>query len=129
MAYVLVFIGGGIGSVARLLTGNFAQQWWPSDFTVATIIVNILSAFILGLLMTWPDLKPAVYDQYRLLIATGFCGGFSTFSMFTLELFNFAKKRTFWFGVLKYRHQYYNLSCSVMVRNYFDQALTSISLF
>lgn len=100
MAYILVFIGGGIGSIFRLFIGNYVQQWRPSQFPIATIIVNVLSAFILGLLLSWLATKPSGYNQYRLFFATGFCGGFSTFSMFTADLFNYIKNGFIWMAII-----------------------------
>ena len=91
MMYLLVFIGGGLGSLARFGLGNFIQQTWPSHFPFATLMVNIISSFMLGLMIAWLAVKPNQGDHYRLFFATGFCGGLSTFSAFTMEVFSLAK--------------------------------------
>ena len=91
MIYALVFIGGGLGSLARFGLGNFIQQTWPSQFPFATLMVNIISSFILGLMIAWLAVRPTQSDHYRLFFATGFCGGLSTFSTFTMEVFSLAK--------------------------------------
>lgn len=75
-----VFLGGGIGSVLR-----FALGWWIPEsggFPWATFWVNILSCVVIGGLMA---AVPALGDQTRLLLITGFCGGLSTFSTFSRE--------------------------------------------
>lgn len=100
MIYILVFLGGGLGSVARFGIGNFIQQTWPSQFPLATLTVNIVSSFILGLLISWLIVKPTPHEHYRLFFATGFCGGLSTFSTFTAEVFTLAKGGLFALAVL-----------------------------
>jgi fluoride exporter len=90
MSVLLVFIGGGIGSVLRYLTGIVATRSFGA-FTAAegwpwgTFLVNIVGCFIMGLcfrLLPVPDDGPA---NMRLLLMTGMLGGFTTFSAFALD--------------------------------------------
>ena len=83
MNWILVFIGGGLGSLARYGTSIMLKnaQW---TFPAATLISNIVASFIIGIL-TGLSLKSVVTDAQKLLFATGFCGGFSTFSTFSNE--------------------------------------------
>lgn len=84
-AIIIVFFGGGIGSVFRYLTSVFTERYVQSTFPWATFFVNVVGCLIVGILagliakqqLTSPDLK--------LLFVTGFCGGFTTFSAFALE--------------------------------------------
>ncbi len=80
----LVFVGGGLGSVARLLIAKLYKIWQP-DFPLATLTVNVLSCFIFGLVLMLGVQKLNVNYTLKLLIITGFCGGFSTYSAFTFE--------------------------------------------
>jgi fluoride exporter len=86
---LVVFIGGGIGTVLRyaisLLIPNSASAFpWP------TLLVNLLGCFAMGLLMGYYFRTAEFSNSLRLLLMTGFCGGFTTFSAFskeTIELF------------------------------------------
>jgi len=82
-AFVLVFIGGGAGSVCRYAIW-LAMRSWQDKFPWATFVANALACLILGILLGW-QVNGVLSDQRRLLLATGFCGGFSTYSTFTAE--------------------------------------------
>jgi CrcB protein len=86
MSYFLIFIGGGLGSVVRFAFSKFIQLQ-PGGFPTATLAANLVSSLILGLLLGYHFNKQVVNDSTRLFIATGFCGGFSTFSTFSYETF------------------------------------------
>ena len=83
MNWFLVFIGGGLGSLLRfglsILLKNTA-----GTFPVSTLVSNVTASFIIGILAGW-GLKNSLSEEYKWLLATGFCGGFSTFSTFSNE--------------------------------------------
>ena len=87
---LLVFIGGGLGSVARLLTNQLVTRLVPNSWPIGTLMANLTASFILGIFVgfaTWR--QPTQTETLRALVAVGFCGGFSTFSTFsndTLQL-------------------------------------------
>lgn len=81
--FLLVFLGGGLGSVCRYGLGIWAQPW-QSRFPVATLAANGLACVVLGAVLGL-HLGGQIPERWRLLLATGFCGGFSTFSTFTAE--------------------------------------------
>ena len=82
-AFLLVFLGGGSGSICRYGLGLLLQPH-ISRFPLATLVANALACILLGFL-TGLSMQGKLADQHRLLFATGFCGGFSTFSTFTGE--------------------------------------------
>ncbi|MFN0216996.1 MAG: fluoride efflux transporter CrcB [Saprospiraceae bacterium] len=80
---LLVFIGGGLGSVTRWGL-SLAFQPLLSRFPWATLAANGLACFVLGILLA-QQLSVGIVEPRRLLLGVGFCGGFSTFSTFTAE--------------------------------------------
>lgn len=84
-AIILVFIGGGIGSVLRYATSLALKNTAYSNlFPWSTFMVNILGSFLIGFL-TCLALKNTLNPDLRLLLIVGLCGGFTTFSTFANE--------------------------------------------
>ena len=81
--YVLVFFGGGLGSVLRYALGRLIPATlMSSPFPTAILLVNVTASFILGAIVSWVIGRSAG-EEARLLIGVGFCGGLSTFSSFS----------------------------------------------
>jgi fluoride exporter len=79
---LLVGLGGGIGSILRYATAlAISTKYFP----YATLAVNITGSFIIGIIFAI-SIKDVVFlNNWRLFLATGICGGFTTFSAFSLE--------------------------------------------
>lgn len=89
MNVMLVFIGGGLGAVCRYGTTVFMADKFGSAFPYGTFTANTLGSFLMGFITFMFILKMgSVPEQYRLLLAVGFLGGFTTFSSFALETLN-----------------------------------------
>jgi CrcB protein len=99
MNYVAIFIGGGIGSMVRFAMTKFNGSADSNWFTLGTLLANLISCFILGIVISL-HYKNGWNDNLKLLLITGFCGGFSTFSTFSFELFNYLQKGSYWIAML-----------------------------
>ena len=85
-AYLLVFIGGGIGSVLRFAVYHLARLWLPPDFPWGTLAVNALGGLAAGGVAGWILARSAGgADATSLFLMTGLLGGFTTFSAFSLD--------------------------------------------
>lgn len=82
---LLVGAGGFVGSVARFLSQQLIARYYPSSFPWGTLWVNITGCFIIGLIYAMSEKGALISPEMRLLLATGFCGGFTTFSSFAYE--------------------------------------------
>jgi fluoride exporter len=88
---VLVFIGGGAGSVARFLVSSFMatalSESASRNFPLPTLCINVAGSFCIGIVVALCGDRVSVLSaSWRLLLAVGFCGGFTTFSTFSLEM-------------------------------------------
>ncbi|MGA0560470.1 fluoride efflux transporter CrcB [Larkinella sp. VNQ87] len=81
----LVFLGGGLGSVARFAVSRYVQPLFKTAYPASTLLVNVIASLVLGFLMGWLTARATERETYRLLIGVGFCGGLSTFSTFSTE--------------------------------------------
>ncbi|REH45806.1 camphor resistance protein CrcB [Tenacibaculum gallaicum] len=91
---LLVFIGGGAGSVLRYIIGktlNSSQTGIP----YGTFAANILGSLLIGIILGLAVKNETLTQNHTLLLATGFCGGFTTFSTFAYENHVFLKSGDF----------------------------------
>ena len=80
-----VALGSAAGGVARFLLSAWLEQRATSSFPYATLLVNVSGSLLLGFLATWTYETVGVPADVRALLTTGLCGGFTTFSTFSLE--------------------------------------------
>lgn len=91
---LLVFVGGGFGSVLRYVIGKYLNS--PEDgFPYGTFAANILGSLLIGIILGLAAKNNTLSNNQTLLLATGFCGGFTTFSAFAYENHMFLKAGDF----------------------------------
>ena len=97
-SFLLVFLGGGLGSGLRYLV-TITMNQYSKVLPFGTFTVNILGCLLIGLILGYAQKENTLTSNQTLLLATGFCGGFTTFSAFANEnlelikngeLFNFS---------------------------------------
>jgi fluoride exporter len=100
LAYLWVAIGGALGSVARYGIGNFILDKFGSVFPWNTLFVNVTGSFIIGILGALTESEGKMSSQSRVLatqlLITGVCGGYTTFSSFSLQTLKLLRDRE-WF--------------------------------
>jgi CrcB protein len=84
MAYVLVFVGAGIGGTLRHAVGAASLRLWGTGFPIGTLAVNIIGSFLVGILAGYGLGRPLAFEA-RIFLVTGVLGGFTTFSAFSLD--------------------------------------------
>ena len=97
-SFLLVFLGGGLGSGLRYLV-TITMNQYSKVLPLGTFTVNMLGCLLIGLILGYAQRENTLTSNQTLLLATGFCGGFTTFSAFANEnlelikngeLFNFS---------------------------------------
>ncbi len=82
---IIVGLGGGIGSIFRYLTSILASKYYVGLFPAGTFMINMLGCLLIGLFMGLFMRNCLINNDLKLLLITGFCGGYTTFSAFSLE--------------------------------------------
>ncbi len=85
MNYIVVFLGGGIGSVVRFVMATWIGQKWGRSFPLGTFAINVSGSFLIGFLMTLMAELFIENPQWRLFLVIGGLGGYTTFSTFQYE--------------------------------------------
>lgn len=83
LAYIA--LGSAAGGVIRHLLGVAVQTRAQIGFPVGTLLINVTGSLLLGFLIRYYVVSPAVTPEFRAMITTGFCGGYTTFSAFSFE--------------------------------------------
>jgi CrcB protein len=94
VTYAWIAIGGAIGSVARYGCSQLIANWFGQTFPWGTLLVNIAGSFIIGFFasLTGPDGRLMVAPDMRLFVTVGICGGYTTFSSFSLQTLNLVQE-------------------------------------
>jgi len=91
-SFLLVGVGGAAGSMARYGVSYLVGKVTTGPFPLGTFIINILGSLLIGILFGLVSRNQWLQAGGMLLLASGFCGGFTTFSSFALENINLMQK-------------------------------------
>lgn len=83
--YVWVSIGGIAGACARYFLSRFSAKILGTSFPWGTLLINVTGSFVLGLFLVYTTERVFVDPKWRLLVAIGFCGAYTTFSSYAYE--------------------------------------------
>ncbi len=97
---ILIGLGGGIGSVCRYLSQQYVQNNYPASIPLGTLFVNITGCFIIGIVYALSEKGNLISPEVRVFLATGFCGGFTTYSSFAYENVSMVLEGEFYYTAL-----------------------------
>jgi fluoride exporter len=91
--YFWVGLGGALGTVARFWASGFVARHFGETFPFGTLVVNVTGSFVIGFFstLTGPDGRWLVAPQGRTFFMIGVCGGYTTFSSFSLQTLDLAR--------------------------------------
>lgn len=95
LKWVMIALGGGIGSMLRYAVQGWVQRSVVGIFPWGTLVVNLTACLAIGLLGGFFASPQLIREEYRIGLTVGILGGYSTFSTFGLETFNLANDREF----------------------------------
>lgn len=97
---LLVGTGGFLGSISRFLASRFIQENLPGAFPLGTFFVNISGCFLIGLIYGFSERSSLLTTGWKMFLAAGFCGGFTTFSTFANENLALLRDGEFFYFIL-----------------------------
>ena len=101
--FILICLGGAIGTGLRYITSGLAARWLGADFPYGTLIVNIVGSFLIGLIQQVGTTSLLIPDTTRLFLTVGIMGGLTTYSSFSYETIRLAQMGAWgqaWINVL-----------------------------
>jgi fluoride exporter len=99
MNWILVFIGGGLGSMVRVLFSQLIHKQNTVNLPLATLIANLVSCLTFGIVYSVYIQRGGIPSSIKMLLLAGFCGGLSTFSTFSYETVELVRRGDLMFAI------------------------------
>ena len=98
---LIIIVGAGsfLGGITRYVVSQFMDGKFPGVFPYGTLTINILGCLLIGVLFGFLE-KTMLNQEWRIFLATGILGGFTTFSAFSIETYNLIREGHSWMAVL-----------------------------
>ncbi|MBJ7536666.1 fluoride efflux transporter CrcB [Marinomonas transparens] len=101
MFYFMVAFGGAVGALSRYGMTRWINSYWHYHFPFATMVINVLGCFLMGIAFVIIGEKMQSLEPYRPLVMVGFLGAFTTFSTFSLEIISLINMQA-WLSAISY---------------------------
>jgi CrcB protein len=97
MSYFWIAIGSALGGISRVACSRYIALWFGETFPWGTIAVNVIGSFVIGFFatLTGPEGRLLVAPDVRQFVMVGFCGGYTTFSSFSLQTLELIRNKDF----------------------------------
>jgi fluoride exporter len=99
VTYLLIGMGGFLGCNARYLLGGWIADRYGTSFPYGTMVINVSGSFAIGFFLVLISERFIVHPNWRLFVAIGFLGGYTTFSTFSFETFALIQQRSFFLAL------------------------------
>ena len=102
-SYLWISLGAVVGASARYFVSRWGAKLISADFPYGTLFINLTGSFILGLFLIWTTERVLADPRWRLVIAIGFCGSYTTFSSYAFETISYFEQGhwlLFWANIL-----------------------------
>jgi len=96
LPFLWISLGAILGANARFVLSRWAARMLSSSFPYGTLIINVTGSFLLGLFLVWTSERVLADPKWRLLVAIGFCGSYTTFSSYAFESFAYLEQGQWW---------------------------------
>ena len=87
MNYLWICLGAVVGASARSFLSGYVARHFSAVFPYGTLLINLTGSFVLGFFLIYSTERVLLDPRWRLLVAVGFCGSYTTFSSYTFESF------------------------------------------
>ena len=93
ITYLWIAVGSALGGMARYACSSLIANWFGQTFPTGTLVINVLGSFVIGFFatLTGPDGRYLVPGDVRQFVMVGLCGGYTTFSSFSLQTLTLAQ--------------------------------------